>query len=1271
LLREVASALSLLHTRQLVHRDITSRNIRVCGEHAKLLDFGALAPIGYAGALVGTPPFVPPEALFCQPLDARSDLFSLGVVLYQTLSGLLPYRGRSWAEIQAAWQSEPDDIGVLVPDLPPELAKLTMSLIAPNRAARPHSASQVMEQLTHIAGLRASEPPGVARAYLVAPDLVARDAEIARVRAAFARARQRNGSGLIVTGPAGVGRTRFLDEAALEGRMAGAAVLNASAAAATDVPFATAQLLTQALLRTAPAAVARAARNDWSACKLLFRYAPDEIPATPSDDDFDHDVSGALSNFRELATQRPQAMAALRKLFSQVAVECDVMIVVDDLSRIDAPSAAWLGTLLALAASRRLLVVVSLADSERERLSAAHRLVVSSSQELRLGSFDAGQTGALIKSVFGAVPNVDPVAGSIFQLSQGLPRDAMALCEHLVETGVVRFRGANFFLPAKIDADDLPASMAATHARIVSSLSPDALRLGRALVLAPGGSLALPECIELSAHAGMSNAQLALDELAARCIVSGDGYRYQIANQGWARALSTHLEQAETQALHRALEQLSSSKSDRMLRSYHLLLGGLEADAVDLLLGFARELGDDSARLDVLSATRLRPKQVSTLLERMYVAAQRLNRPRHELGSLQHGRMMLGVYVDYAAFEEMRAIVVEDLKRDSGYLFWTAPDTPEGAIPAAVTAIQKAQAAFDATPPDQRMRAPVDAIRALVEFAAAGIAVGAQACNWELRRSLPDLLAPFACLMPVVAAIHENCLSVKELSFGRYERYRERSLSVLDRLAQIDIGTVPHGEEIRAAVIYGVASAEARIGMADALERLVVLEDHPRLRANAMDLKAYVLLQRGDWKGAAACNRLAEQMLMDMPTDQMFGAKFVRSDAEIYALGGDPGGIKRTIDRLETLCEQYRGWMPMLRLAQAEAAKLNGDHDDAMRAYDACLTLTEPLTTPEGAVPDWYWATAGRIEVLLEMGQPERAVDAGRRAMALGESWSSRIAEEVRFHRIVRALALAESHIGEHDVALARLQPAIAQLEQMGASGVYLGVLYEARALIALEKRDKELHELNTRLACDQFRLVEDSAFFTRARRLSERKSTPTSSASSAAFDGHTTLARSGPDPVLGRAVAELSRGNDLGERARRALSLLCQTRSAEHGHLFLLTREGFTLAASAAGPAASEDLVRFARRRLEAALEDADVATMAFPAGTTLSSPDQSSFESGGLSYSATVVSASAADGSDVVGIALLAGERESHTATFSRLLNTVAKTLIELGDVRAIRAA
>jgi serine/threonine protein kinase len=74
-LRDVASALALIHSRRLLHRDLSPRNVW-CGEdgRAKLLDFGTLMPMGPQSKVAGTPPYVPPEAVHAQPLDARADL---------------------------------------------------------------------------------------------------------------------------------------------------------------------------------------------------------------------------------------------------------------------------------------------------------------------------------------------------------------------------------------------------------------------------------------------------------------------------------------------------------------------------------------------------------------------------------------------------------------------------------------------------------------------------------------------------------------------------------------------------------------------------------------------------------------------------------------------------------------------------------------------------------------------------------------------------------------------------------------------------------------------------------------------------------------------------------------------------------------------------------------------------------------------------------------------------------------------------------------------
>ena len=79
---EICSALSLLHSRGLVHRDLTPRNVRRTESgQSKLIDFGLLSPMGPTTLLAGTAPFVPPELVRSMSLDGRSDLFSLGATL--------------------------------------------------------------------------------------------------------------------------------------------------------------------------------------------------------------------------------------------------------------------------------------------------------------------------------------------------------------------------------------------------------------------------------------------------------------------------------------------------------------------------------------------------------------------------------------------------------------------------------------------------------------------------------------------------------------------------------------------------------------------------------------------------------------------------------------------------------------------------------------------------------------------------------------------------------------------------------------------------------------------------------------------------------------------------------------------------------------------------------------------------------------------------------------------------------------------------------------
>src|SRR6195952_5681911 len=87
-LRDIATSLSLLHARRLLHRDLSPGNVKIADDgHFKLLDFGALSDFGFTSWIVGTPPMVPPEALRGDLVDQRADLYALGALTYWTLTG--------------------------------------------------------------------------------------------------------------------------------------------------------------------------------------------------------------------------------------------------------------------------------------------------------------------------------------------------------------------------------------------------------------------------------------------------------------------------------------------------------------------------------------------------------------------------------------------------------------------------------------------------------------------------------------------------------------------------------------------------------------------------------------------------------------------------------------------------------------------------------------------------------------------------------------------------------------------------------------------------------------------------------------------------------------------------------------------------------------------------------------------------------------------------------------------------------------------------------
>ena len=350
---QLALGLAVLHRAQKVHRDIKPSNILVTPEgRVVILDFGLVADLVNVhpeSHLVGTFSYMAPEQAGLKPIGPAADWYSVGVLLYQALTGRLPVSGnaREVLVLKQAFEPAPPHV---IADVPEDLDELAMDLLRIDPAARP-SDREILRRL------HAADAAGIIRAVGAARHFVGRRLEIDALREAFDVARRERGATFFVHGESGVGKsalTRRFTSSLIE-RDPQTVVLSGRCYERESVPYKAVDGVIDALSRF-----------------LTSLPEADGLALLPRQRGLVGQVFPVMRRVEAIAkaarpepgTLDPQVLRArlffaLRDLFTRLAERRPLVLVIDDLQWADADSLALLADVMRPPGGPRLLLVTT------------------------------------------------------------------------------------------------------------------------------------------------------------------------------------------------------------------------------------------------------------------------------------------------------------------------------------------------------------------------------------------------------------------------------------------------------------------------------------------------------------------------------------------------------------------------------------------------------------------------------------------------------------------------------------------------------------------------------------------------------------------------------------------------------------------------------------------------------------------------------------------------------------------------------------------------
>lgn len=1058
LLRDVASALALLHSRRLLHRDIAPKNVRATpAGRAKLLDFGILATFGVSQGVAGTFPCLPPEALAGLAIDQRADLFSLGALAYRLLTGVHAFPARSFGELMRQHAAAPVPPSELRSWVSPELDELVLSLLARDPRARPTNAADVMDRLSVIGALEQLPELDIARGYLRSSVFVGRAHELGVAQQLIDQSRAGRGGTLLIKGNSGSGKSTFVHEVAIRAQIGGMLVARANGRDGDQGNWGVVRALTTAMRRFAPADTEQSAEQ--TPPKLFHARQGSRQAATLQ----------LAEDGREVRLMQQQKLI---QWLQERARRAPLMLLVDDVHRSDEASAAMLAVISDRIASLPILLVMThRSDEEPHVRNVVDRLTNQAGTVMSLGPLSREEVRALARSTFGEVRGSEAVAHWLHKHSGGSPMACAELLRHIVEQGHARYDG-EWVLPTDLDGAGAPPGLQEAMDRVVAQLSPSARRLVQVMALwdAPLTLEQLGLLLETPIHeTGGDEVMKATELLEGREVIMGSVHNWSLRHDGLRDAAIRSMDDGKRRQLQLRLgESMVGQLGEQPVMSAKvgwLLFNGGEQERG------ARLLGEAGRRLYLASSFRdaIGPLEASLSVKRSH----------HDLSEAYFMLIACGFYCDRAVGIRHGDAALDHLEAGTGLQLAGQLERYVGTTLGLWIAIVITVLSHMVTRRFQHPR------RALHIYARA-IVYRAGIAAFSLDRR--TLLSARRRLAPLAAVRRANVRGVivlldMMLAFNRADRERlfalgEEMLAELARDADQPTGkqlwTDLERRSATGGALYQLAIARVPEGRAlsliERLEGLGVLN----WNVGALMLRALHHAWRGEEDLVRGFLAKADVELVRVGAVWSAGAAFAASGVTAYGLFGDGLNLKRCVELLQQMVRDGMHYQAGVDLGRGELARTHGNLDEAR----AILLRAREAYADNGLV---RFIRAALADVLVQTGEVDRGEHLAREGAT--ETGSNLAPIRVR-----DGLTIAEAHSRRGDIKEARAHVDRLIAGEIGANNpVLCGLLHEGAARYAAADGDEPAFGAHLQRVADLLRPADNPALIGRYETLARR----------------------------------------------------------------------------------------------------------------------------------------------------------------------------------------